>query len=428
MIIIVYSETNAGNVETRLGEAEYSYYFVLKAYRRVLERMGIVVAVADPAHEVDRIHRNAAAHGESCIFLSFTPPQLTLLGLQCPTVPVFAWEFATLPHEVWDDNPRNDWRLVFNTLGHAITHSGFVVRAVKEVMGQDFPIVSIPAPVWERFSGFAAAAAPVCAGARLAVTGTVVDTAAPDFVAEARTLPDPTDAPVVLELSGVIYCAVFNPADGRKNWHDMLCGFCLTFRDDADATLVFKLTYYGREVAFRHMLETIYRLTPFKCRVILIHGYLDDADFETLVNATSFVVNASAGEGQCLPLMEFMSAGKPAIAPRNTAQLDYVNAENSFEVATSMEPWCWPHDTRQAFRTLRHRIDFSSLTAAYRASHDIAIRDQPRYRAMSRAASRDLGAHCSDAVTERRLRDFLAANLGQAARAALLDGVAALAE
>src|ERR1700693_3272304 len=109
----------------------------------------------------------------------------------------------------------------------------------------------------------------------------------------------------------------------------MLCGFCMTLRDCADATLIFKLTHHDRDLAFEHLLETMYRLAPFKCRVVMILGYLDDADYERMVGATSFALNASAGEGQCLPLMEFMSAGKPSIAPRNTALTDYLTDDNS---------------------------------------------------------------------------------------------------
>jgi glycosyltransferase involved in cell wall biosynthesis len=418
MIIIIYSETYAGVVEGRLGESEYSYYFVLKEYRPVLERLGIVVAVADPENEVDAIYRNAAAHGESCIFLSFTPPHQTLLDLECPTVPVFAWEFDTLPTDIWNGDVRNDWRTVLGRLGRAITHSEFTVDTVKAAMGEAFPIASIPAPVWDRFHALRRRypPRPVCHAVDLSIIGTVVDTAAPGFDPELRRLPDPArpDAPAQLRLQGVIYGSVFNPRDGRKNWFEMLCAFCLALREASDATLVFKLTHHDPVLAFEHMLEMIYRLSPFRCRVVLILGYLGDADYEKLVGGASYVVNASAGEGQCLPLMEFMSAGKPAIAPWNTALLDYLNADNSFPVESSLEPWCWPHDPRQAFRTRRHRIDFGSLMQGFRDSYDVAKNDAPRYARMSERANRDLKSHCSRGLIERRLREFLSFETGAA--------------
>jgi glycosyltransferase involved in cell wall biosynthesis len=162
------------------------------------------------------------------------------------------------------------------------------------------------------------------------------------------------------------------------------------------------------------MLNIISRLVPFKCRIILIHGYLQDVDYERLIGATSFAVNASAGEGQCLPLMEFMSAGKPAIAPWNTALTDYLTAENSFPVASSLEPTCWPHDPRQAFRARRHRADFSSLMQAYRDSYNVAKTEPERYARMSKAANRDLKGHCSQDLVEARLRTFLGISALQA--------------
>ena len=417
MIIIIYSETYKGLVEKRLGESEYSYYFVLKEFRPVLERMGIVVAVGDPKNEVDAIWRNAAVYGEVCIFLSFAPPHQTLIDLECPTIPIFAWEFDTLPTEMWNDDVRNDWRTTFKALGRAITHSNFTVQIVKQVMGADYPIVSIPAPVWDRFDALQrkTPSRPVCKGIDISVVGTVVDTAAPDFDAEARKLPAPKgpNVPTRFTLDGVVYCSVFNPQDGRKNWHDMLCGFALAFRNDPDATLILKLTFHDRDKAFEHMLETIYRLCPMKCRVIVIHGFLDDANYEKLVGATSYVVNTSSGEGQCLPLMEFMSAGKPSVAPWNTALTDYLHTENSFPVASSFEPWWWPHDPRQAYRTKRHRIDFASLMQAYRDSYEVAKTDPKRYARMSKRANEDLKAHCSQDVTETRLREFLKIDAAQ---------------
>jgi glycosyltransferase involved in cell wall biosynthesis len=411
MIVIIYSETYKGLVEKRIGESEYSYYFVLKEFRPILERLGIVVAIADAAHEVDAIYRSAASHGEDCIFLSFAPPHQTQIALACPTVPIFAWEFDTIPTEIWGGDARNDWRTTLSALGRAITHSNFAVQTVKKAMGEDFPVVSIPAPVWDRFDALRRKIPPrpICAGVDLAVVGTVIDTAAPDFDPNSRELPPPAgrDDPVRLHLDGVVYCSVFNPEDGRKNWHDMLCAFCMTLRDQPDATLIFKLSHHDPEVAFQHLQETLYRLWPFKCRVVLIHGFLDDADYEKLVGATSYAVNASAGEGQCLPLMEFMSAGKPSIAPWNTALLDYLNADNSFPVADSLEAWCWPHDPRQAFRTRRHRINFASLMQAYRDSYDVAKGDPGRYALMSDRSNADLKAHCSEALIEERLRAFL---------------------
>jgi len=43
---------------------------VLKEFRTLLEEMGILVALSDPAQEADRIWDNATRHGEDCIFFN----------------------------------------------------------------------------------------------------------------------------------------------------------------------------------------------------------------------------------------------------------------------------------------------------------------------------------------------------------------------
>lgn len=99
MLILVYAPTNSRTIARDLGRAEYSYYFVLKEFRPLLEQLGIVIEITDPEHEVDRIHNAAIRRGIDCVFLCFAPPHLVPGGLVCPTVPVFAWEFDTLPNE-----------------------------------------------------------------------------------------------------------------------------------------------------------------------------------------------------------------------------------------------------------------------------------------------------------------------------------------
>ncbi|MNV81238.1 hypothetical protein D3C71_1748910 [compost metagenome] len=124
------------------------------------------------------------------------------------------------------------------------------------------------------------------------------------------------------------------------------------------------------------------------------------------MEATSYVVNSSFGEGQCLPLMEFMSCGKPAVAPCNTAMADYIDSENTFIVDSTDELTAWPHDPRAAYRTLRYITNWDSLCSAYKASFDVAWNDEARYARMSAHAVNKLEQFCSQASTEQRLREF----------------------
>jgi hypothetical protein len=222
-----------------------------------------------------------------------------------------------------------------------------------------------------------------------------------------------------LQLDGVVYTSVFNPSDGRKNWEDMLSAFCVTFREVEDATLVLKLTHHDAEEALSDILHHLYKNQSYRCRIVLIYGYLADPDYERLVQATRYVVNTSYGEGQCLPLMEFMSCGKPAVAPRTTAMIDYLNADNAFLIDSTDELTAWPHDPRKAFRTLRYVTNWASLCVAYRDSYEVASRQPQRYAQMAAQAVASLQGFCSQAVAEQRLQGFLAQLFEQRAQAAM---------
>jgi glycosyltransferase involved in cell wall biosynthesis len=417
MLIIIHSETNKSNIQQNLGRPEYSYYFVLKEFRPVLERLGQVIEISNPDELVDRLYFDCLSRGEDCVFLSFSPPHRTPIHYACPTIPVFAWEFSTIPTESWQGEPRHDWRVVLEACGRAITHSTFTVDAVRDVMGADYPIGAIPAPVWDRFAarGGQTSESPTrVQSVQLNLRGLLIDSRTTDLrpygpAGLREGTPDSFAGAAQdcqLRLDGVVYTSVFNPYDGRKNWQDMLSAFCTTFRDTPDATLVLKLTHHDIANALTDMLHHLYKNQSYQCRIVLIHGYLADADYEALVQATSYVVNSSYGEGQCLPLMEFMSCGKPAIAPLNTAMADYIDSDSAFIVNFTEELTAWPHDPRAAYRTMRYMTDWDSLCAAYRASYDVAQNDVERYAKMSAQAVRNLQRFCSQASAEERLRAF----------------------
>ena len=420
MIIIVYSETNRATVETNLGAPEYSYFFVLKEFLPWLEKLGTVIQTTEPNSEVDKIYFDAVRRKEDCVFLSFSPPHRTPLGLACPTIPVFAWEFDTIPTETWFAERCQDWRVALSSLGRAVTHSNFAVAAVKGTMGPDFPIVSIPAPIWDRCADIQTGPnSPFNLNReRINAEGDVVDTRNFEWVYEdsLKTLRPPGNAnswevdrraATVIELGGVVYTSILNPFDGRKNLIDMLRGFVWAFRDVDDAVLVLKLVSNKSRSAIKRIMHELHRFTPFKCRVVLIDSYLSDDDYRRLLLATTYALNASSGEGQCLPLMEYMSAGKPAVAPCHTALEDYISVNNAFVVEAAIRPAAWPQDPRARVRALARQIDMGSLQRAFRKSYRVAKNDPGRYRAMSQFAREALKSYCSASVTAQRLNAII---------------------
>ena len=472
MKFIVYSAMNAKTVVQNFGEPEYSYYFVLREFLPLLNKLGEVVTVQDPTNEVDPLYLQAKVQGQECVFLSFSPPHLTCLGLQCPTIPVFAWEFSTMPNEAWwADRPEHNWQWCLQQCAGAIVHSRQSADIVTQMMGPDFPVIDIPAPLWDRMENTRNSATMSGDESIELQHGIIFDSHDPKFarwlpteediiraVAEARgqIAIDPhqgfqrtpqsakritleylvawyqqvlasklpkwmlkyTDrwaqrtnpwepGHCQLTLSGVVFTSLFNPRDGRKNWVDMLTAFCHTFKNEPDATLVFKLGHRDYRQALIDVLMAFPKLEKYQCRVVLLHGFLDDNAYQNLLKKSQFFVNASYGEGQCLPLMEYLSCGKPAIAPCHSALADYINNDIAFIVNSWDDATTWPHDPRVAYRTLRKQIDWISLCQAYRNAFECFRSNQNQYQQMSYAAIQQMQNHCSLEIAETRLTQLL---------------------
>ena len=408
---IVYCPTGVQAHAGMLGLPEYSYAFVLKAFAPVLARFGEVHVVDDPARQVDLLYQNYLLREENCLFLSFAPPHRTTLGLRCPTVPVIAWEYPTIPTEVWDEQAAHDWRWVLRQTGRAITLSSLAARAIKAAMGESFPVVAVPAPVWDRRPDLHdLPLRPVQDTAEVAVDGVVLDIPGYDLHLDAAT-PQPPAAPLEepmrVVLTGVVFTSVFAPKDGRKNWPDLVTAFLAALSDRPDATLVLKMVGADVDDWWWELYDRVSRAPAFACRVLAIQGFLDDAQYGGLVAASHWVVNASNAEGLCLPLVEFMCAGRPAIAPRHTAMADYVDPLCAL-VVHSDEQYCgWPHDTRMGMTTTRNQVSWSALRDAYAEAYRLVIAEPEHHLALGRAAAEGMRIFCSDGQAANRLSSFL---------------------
>ena len=485
MIILVSSKISQTDIHASLGKPEYSYFFLMKEYIPALERVGTVIVV-DEIVQVDDLYSQYVAAGEQVVFLSFSPPHQTPIDLRCPTYCVFAWEFDRIPDEAWGDDPRHDWRYVFSRIAGAIALSREAAAAVTSAMGEEYPVIALPAPLWDRYSDPSqqapAGLLPVLDMRQLTFTGHVIDSPllglsadglarqperAPERAPEPLAVPAltgwplrwattralaagwwreavdpflpgsqlgladseiPVSAPSVLQLepveqpvevkpslpsqlvklSGVVYTCVLNPEDGRKNWIDLISAFCWAFKNEGDATLIVKMVHSDPESYRIKVMTHLSRLSPFKCRILVVHGYLEVAEYRRLIEVSTFYVNSSACEGLCLPLVEYLCSGKPAISPLHTAMLDYVSADMAVLVKSSIEPASFLHDPANRLCTRRYRQSWESLVQAYQTSYQIATCEPERYQLMSLAARSGLHDFCSIEQVSQKLAEFLA--------------------
>lgn len=477
MIILVHTKFNSNTIPDSIGKSEYSYYFVLKKFLPVLREIGDVVVIENPAVEVEEYFNKASKEGRRCVFLSFTAPHNLYIDSKCPTIPVFAWEYDTIPNESWDGNEKNNWVKVLQNVGAAITHSGHSVKVVQKELGQDFPIIACPAPMDVKYFAsqeemlkksphnsyeitltkeiidtaeikFGQLENPKGWSQRIELTHVLLQTWAHEVLEDAlpktlyhflrntylltgtsvaRTLrylrnlkpknhrisnsktganlAPPSPSSTLVE--GIIYTSVLNISDKRKNYEDMVAAFCFALKDKSDATLILKTPVMGHLYFYKEKVIGLLRnLPPFKCRVVVIGNYLDQEAYQNLMHVTTFYVNTSYGEGQCLPLMEYMAAGVPAIAPYATALRDYLTDSNAFLVKTGAAPTSWQHDERIAIRTVHHRPDWYSLVAAYQKSYQMAKNAEEMYRNMGLEASKTIKDHASFQKIKNSLEGF----------------------
>jgi len=211
-----------------------------------------------------------------------------------------------------------------------------------------------------------------------------------------------------------------NPEDGRKNWEDMVTAFCWAFRNEPNATLVLKMTHNNLTTFLGKLLLLYSQMSPFKCRVVAVHGFLTDKQYQALMDSTHYVVNCSHCEGQCLPLMEFMGQGIPAIAPDHTAMADYINKGNAFVVKSSLYPTFWPFDARGAFRTMCYRIDWNSLKDAFVQSFDVVKNEEKAYNALRIEGIQAVQDTAGQDVVHQKMKEYLSATAEKSIDAAVI--------
>ena len=471
MIILINSKITQNNIIESLGKPGYSYYFLLREFLPALEQIGTLIQISS-LDEIDTLYDQYTAAGEDVIFLSASPPQQTPVNLRCPTVCLFSWEFNKIPDTPWNNEPRNDWKYVFERIAGAITCSETSAQAVREIMGEDYPIIALPAPVFSRFKDLQPEGGWLPQNERafeftgfvydspllgLSADGLVqrmerpqphpvrtshddedVDTSAESKLRvtwrlfkewrnelqklRAATEPAPLKKTTIEEdtkeieaynehyqliLKGTVYTTIINPADERKNWNFIISSFCWAFRDDPNATLIIKIAHHSLNDYKILLLTVLSQLAPFECRVIVLHGFLEDEQYRNLISITDFYVNGSACEGLCLPIMEYLSSGKPVIAPLHTAMLDYLSPQSSFIVNSYPEPAPWPNDPTSKLKSTRFRIDWHSMCENFLTSYHIAQKQPDTYKSMSQEAWLSMYKFCLIDNITNTLESFL---------------------
>lgn len=458
---LVSAPVEPGDLPGRLGAADYSYGFVLKALGSVLDRVGSWELVNRPESRLAAVAARAAIDGHRPIHLALRPLQSAYLSPVVPTILFPFWEFPRVPDRDFGFDTHQNWARIASRADLIVTACRLTAESFERA-GVGVPVAIVPVPVapasfevpdwhpdhswtvscrhvsWggEALGHAGAISPPAVADLREAmplrglprierglrrryhryVRPWLSDTAAHRIRRAKQTLvrraelPPPRIEPSPLTLSGLVYTSIFNLGDLRKNPRDMLSAFLLAFQDRPDATLVLKLAACPEvELLELERIQALYRSLGIahRCRVVVIIDYLTEEDMERLYRATTYYVNTSRAEGACLPLQRALAAGRPGIAPAHTAMGDYMDDRVGFVVASHPEPTVWPHDPEQRCETTWHRLVWSDLHDQMTRSARLVEDDPSAYREMAATARRRMREQGSREAAVTALRAAL---------------------
>lgn len=133
----------------------------------------------------------------------------------------------------------------------------------------------------------------------------------------------PTEGPLFVTTFGYYSSVV------RKNPMGVIEAFSRAFAPGEGPTLVVKCIDHEAHPEEHARLEALARARP---DVLLLPGYVDEAEMAALLQHADAVVSLHRAEGFGFTPAEAMALGKPVIATRYSGNLDYMDDDNSFLV------------------------------------------------------------------------------------------------
>jgi hypothetical protein len=426
-----------------LGIPGYSYDFVAKLFVPLFRAWGEYLEVRRPEENLAVAVDRARRQGAEPVHVCFRGLHDAVLASGALNVVVPAWEFPDVPDHEFGHDPRHNWVAVANACSLVIVGGKFTKDAFQRA-GVRTPIEIVPVPIPREYFDVpdwspAESTSLDCSSVVLQQTERETMGGKPEAGTttgshrrwvlrwwpgrrEARArlrlaarnaykrlvrpvLPDWIDVGVTegtraailmlhnrrltahragqLKLSGIVYTSIFNAADDRKNWEDLLMAFLIGLKDCADATLVLKLI--SRSPRAVNAILAKYRGLDLhhRCKLVIVSDYLRNEELLDLTRASTYYVTSTRAEGNCLPLMNYLAAGRPGISPCHTAISDYFDGDIGFVVASHPEPAAWPQDPLLRCRTTWHRTVWPSLVEKIRASYRLAKDRTGQYHEMS---------------------------------------------
>ncbi len=423
-----YSSATDGDLSQMLGAPHYSYRFAEQKFLRAFTARGISPTKLQMPEYYSTAASLTDATGTAAdclVHLIFRSSEQIRLLKPGYNICCFAWEFEVLKDESGPgEHPFLNQRRMLSICDEIwvpcrYTHEVLTRHGIGNVHVIPAPIAAPSAPRLDRYEALAAVGH---LGVMPLVTNFLLSRQdnARACAARSQAMMDWLAPRLTAARDPLVYLAVLNPEDFRKNLDALLRGFHYFQQAHKGVCLIVKVL----TAADRYSLDQIISdVIPNKLasgsvfhteNIVFLNRYLSDEEMTGLYCLADFYLCTSAAEGQNLPLLEAMAHGTVPVSTSNTAMADYITADNAFQIAERVVPNTSPHMAGTIagkpfkIHTSSSRDVFAALAASRAAAPS-------RRRKMSAACVATVQAQFTPDAVWPRIAQRLAAIAGRSA-------------
>jgi glycosyltransferase involved in cell wall biosynthesis len=297
------------------GAANYSYGIVAERLRNCLGSSGLAVHDLDfpglytTRLAIDNLRHRLAPNGRLC-HIAVKPLDHVEIVPGIPNILHNAWEFDRITAARVNSDPHSNQIAMLGHFERILVPCTFQQQVFARAGLKQAVVIPTPVPLLDADN----------------TCKSDVELAAFDFGAQCN---------IDLNLNSLakshgdrIFLVILNPFDPRKNFLNLLKA---AYSAPEEMVTLFKLTIDNTFQTLSSVLKRfpIKRNSNSKSKVYMIPNKVSSQQLQQLQQLSNFILSASTGEGQNLPLLEAMACGAVAVAPRHTAMLDYINPETA---------------------------------------------------------------------------------------------------
>lgn len=397
----IFEENDRGDMNRRIGRADYSYAFALKGFATALDNLGIDYQILNEVAGIPDIREISSS--KKVIHIGFYPPEKINLLKGAYNIICFAWEFERLrlPSENPSYNAFSDQATMLNLADEIWVPSKHGVESIKPSLNNIVTYMPSPAifdqavrgrrkPSTKRALIKTSASLKNISWVPLNVLPRLQNVMSNNSQKESSSIQKIISRKT--ENDPIVYVSIFNAHDYRKNIDSLIRGFDAFSKEYPHAYLFLKLAddqkpHEGPNGSLLHgQMSSPSSLVPSISseNIWLTWDAFTRDQMNGLFDLSRFYICSAIAEGQNLPLIESMTRKSVPISVRHTAMEDYIYDHNS--IIINHKKIKAPIEFSQRYKIYGVSLDFSDEKDVYNALVKSTLLSEEEYSSKSISA------------------------------------------